>query len=107
MRLNSISNSYLRLVYRLIFLLSTEERGLLHAPEASEEQRKVYAEGYSIARLRDRAQRRRHYDHHRDLWHSLQITFRALAQGRAHLRVCRLWADCSAPINARHWTAQP
>ena len=71
----------LRLVYRLIFLLSTEERGLLHAPEASEEQRKVYAEGYSIARLRDRAQRRRHYDHHRDLWQSLQITFRALAHG--------------------------
>ena len=70
-----------RLVYRLLFLFSTEERGLLHAPEASEEQRKVYAEGYSIARLRDRAQRRRHYDHHRDLWHSLQITFRGLAQG--------------------------
>ena len=71
----------LRLVYRLIFLLSTEERDLLHAPEASEEQRKVYAEGYSVARLRDRAQRRRHYDHHRDLWQGLQITFRALAQG--------------------------
>ena len=75
----------LRLVYRLIFLLSTEERGLLHAPEASEEQRKVYAEGYSVARLRDRAQRRRHYDHHRDLWQSLQITFRALAQGEPAL----------------------
>ena len=71
----------LRLVYRLLFLFSTEERGLLHASEASEEQRKVYAEGYSIARLRDRAQRRRHYDHHRDLWQSLQITFRALGQG--------------------------
>ena len=71
----------LRLVYRLLFLFSTEERGLLHAPEASEEQRKVYAEGYSIARLRDRAERRRHYDHHRDLWQSLQITFRALARG--------------------------
>ena len=77
----------LRLVYRLLFLFSTEERGLLHAPEASEEQRKVYAEGYSIARLRDRAQRRRHYDHHRDLWQSLQITFRALAQRGACLRV--------------------
>lgn len=75
----------LRLVYRLLFLLSTEERGLLHAPDATEDQRKLYAEGYSIARLRDRAQRRRHYDHHRDLWQSLQITFRALARGEPAL----------------------
>ncbi|MYH62087.1 MAG: hypothetical protein F4148_10100 [Caldilineaceae bacterium SB0675_bin_29] len=71
----------LRLVYRLIFLFSTEERNLLHSPEATEEQRKVYAEGYSLSRLRERAERRRHYDNHRDLWQSLQITFNALARG--------------------------
>ena len=80
----------LRLVYRLLFLLSTEERGLLHAPDATEDQRKLYAEGYSIARLRDRAQRRRHYDHHRDLWQSLQITFRALARGAPALGLSAL-----------------
>ena len=71
----------LRLVYRLIFLFSTEERNLLHAPEAAAVQRQVYAEGYSLSRLRDRAERRRHYDHHQDLWQSLQITFNALARG--------------------------
>ena len=71
----------LRLVYRLIFLLSTEERNLLHSPDTTEDQRKVYAEGYSLSRLRERAERRRHYDHHADLWQSLQITFNALARG--------------------------
>ncbi len=71
----------LRLVYRLIFLFSTEERNLLHAPEATAAQRQVYAEGYSLSRLRERAERRRHYDHHQDLWQSLQITFNALALG--------------------------
>ena len=71
----------LRLVYRLIFLFSAEERNLLHAPGATGEQRKVYAEGYSLSRLRERAERRRHYDHHQDLWQSLQITFNALARG--------------------------
>ena len=75
----------LRLVYRLIFLFSTEERGLLHTPEATNEQRKLYAEGYSLSRLRGRAERRRHYDHHRDLWQGLQITFGALARGASAL----------------------
>ena len=71
----------LRLVYRLIFLFSTEERNLLHSPDATEDQRQVYAEGYSLSRLRERAERRRHYDHHGDQWQSLQITFNALALG--------------------------
>lgn len=71
----------LRLVYRLIFLLSTEERNLLHSPDATEEQRMVYSEGYSLSRLRERAERRRHYDLHCDLWQSLQITFNAVARG--------------------------
>ena len=75
----------LRLVYRLIFLFSTEERNLLHAPDATEVQRQVYAEGYSLSRLRERAERRRHYDHHRDLWQSLHITFNALARGATPL----------------------
>ena len=71
----------LRLVYRMLFLFTAEERDLLHAPNATEEQRAVYTEGYSISRLRERALRRRYYDHHADIWASLQITFRALARG--------------------------
>ena len=71
----------LRLVYRMLFLFTVEERDLLHAPDATDEQREIYAQGYSLSRLRERALRRRYYDHHADIWASLQITFRALARG--------------------------
>ena len=71
----------LRLVYRLLFLLTAEERDLLHDPASSDAQRSLYAEGYSLSRLRERAARRRHYDRYPDLWRGLQIVFRALAEG--------------------------
>ena len=63
----------LRLIYRLLFLLAVEERHLLHNPEATDEQRHLYSDGYAIARLRERALRRRHYDRYTDLWQGLQI----------------------------------
>ena len=71
----------LRLVYRMLFLFTAEERDLLHSPDAIAEERAVYAQGYSLSRLRERALRRRYYDHHADIWAGLQITFRALAHG--------------------------
>ena len=71
----------LRLVYRMLFLFTAEERDLLHAPDASDRERSVYAEGYALSRLRERALRRRHYDRNADLWQGLQVTFRALARG--------------------------
>jgi hypothetical protein len=43
----------LRLVYRLIFLLTAEDRNLLHASEAPAAARKLYADGYSLGALRD------------------------------------------------------
>ena len=75
----------LRTVYRLLFLFATEERDLLHVPEASEEMRRIYSEGYSVSRLRDRALMGRHYDHHEDLWSSLQILFTALQRGEPRI----------------------
>ena len=75
----------LRIVYRLLFLFTTEERDLLHVPEASEEMRRIYSEGYSLSRLRDRALMGRHYDHHEDLWSSLQIVFTALQRGEPRI----------------------
>lgn len=75
----------LRLVYRLLFLFAAEERNLLHLPTASDEQRALYAQGYSLARLRERALKRRHYDRHHDLWLGLKILFRALASGESRL----------------------
>ena len=75
----------LRLVYRMLFLLSAEERDLLHAPDASKAQRAIFADGYSLSRLRERSLRRRHYDRHQDLWQNIQITFRAVSQGQSAL----------------------
>ena len=43
----------LRLVYRLIFLLTVEERGQLHPSGADPQAVQLYAEGYGLRRLRD------------------------------------------------------
>lgn len=80
----------LRLVYRLIFLFTVEERGLLQ-PEVKDvtaEQlaaRKAYADGYSQSRLRSRCMRRRAYDQYHDLWDATRVVFRGLARGEALL----------------------
>jgi N-6 DNA Methylase len=75
----------LRLVYRLIFLLAAEDRGLLHPPSAPTAARKLYAEGYSVGTLRDRAVRRTAWDRHHDRWEGLLIVFAALARGERRL----------------------
>jgi hypothetical protein len=75
----------LRFVYRLIFLLAAEDRNLLHAPDVLAEPRKLYAEGYSVGLLRDRAVRRAAWDRHHDRWEGLLITFAALARGEKRL----------------------
>lgn len=80
----------LRLVYRMLFLFTAEERELLHAPESGDRERGVYEEGYALTRLRDRALRRRNYDRNADLWQGLQITFRALARGAPGLGLSAL-----------------
>jgi hypothetical protein len=85
LRLPEFFGQLLRLVYRLIFLLAAEDRNLLHAPDASATARKLYAEGYSVGALRDRAVRRAAWDRHHDLWEGLLITFAALARGEPRL----------------------
>ncbi|MFT0732885.1 Eco57I restriction-modification methylase domain-containing protein [Ralstonia wenshanensis] len=82
----------LRLVYRLIFLSTVEDRRdrssnerLVFAPDASDEAKARYLEGYSLTWLRERAVRRSQHDRHADLWQALAITFRALAHGEAAL----------------------
>lgn len=78
-------NELLRLVYRLIFLLAAEDRSLLHPPDAPEQARKLYADGYSLGALRDRAIRRSGWDQFHDRWEGLLIVFRALAHGEPRL----------------------
>jgi hypothetical protein len=75
----------LRLIYRLIFLFAAEDRGLLHAPSASQATRKIYAEGYSMGRLRERSMRRVAWDRHGDAWEGLKSTFSALRGGEEKL----------------------
>ena len=82
----------LRLIYRLIFLATVEDRrdrdtgnSLIFAPGASTKVQQRYLKGYSLGWLRDRAVRRSQHDRHADLWQALTITFRALANGEPHL----------------------
>ncbi|ARL21116.1 Eco57I restriction-modification methylase domain-containing protein [Burkholderia pseudomallei] len=72
----------LRLVYRFIFLLTIEERGLLHPEQADPEAVRLYQDGYSLRRLRERARRRRAWDRHADLWQGIKPVFTGLASGQ-------------------------
>ena len=75
----------LRLVYRLVFLLTVEERNLLHPRDASDPARRLYADGYGLRRLRDRAVRGSAHDRQGDLWETVRIVFRSLAGGELRL----------------------
>lgn len=71
----------LRVVYRLIFVLTTEDRDLLHTPDATGETREIYSDGYALSRLALRARRRASRDRHHDAWEGVKVLFRALQKG--------------------------
>ncbi|OZB57166.1 MAG: restriction endonuclease [Halothiobacillus sp. 14-56-357] len=78
----------LRLIYRFIFLFSVEERGLLHPKDVSKDAqaaRRAYAEGYAVARLRDRCLKRRALNRFDDHWQALRIVFKGLSEGEPRL----------------------
>jgi hypothetical protein len=82
----------LRLVYRLIFLATVEDRvdaatglSLVFTPNSTPEVQQRYKAGYSITWLRERAARKSSFDTHSDLWQALSITFDGLAQGQSAL----------------------
>jgi hypothetical protein len=75
----------LRLVYRQIFLLTVEEREILHRTDANPQAVALYAEGYSLRRLRERAVRRSAHDRHGDLWQTLKQVWLGLAVGESLL----------------------
>lgn len=78
----------LRLIYRLIFVFSVEERGLLHPKDDSKEAlaaRRAYAEGYAVARLRDLCLKRRARNRFDDHWQALRIVFKGLREGEPRL----------------------
>lgn len=75
----------LRLVYRLIFVLTAEARDVLHPDGTSQNVRDRYRDGYAMARVRDRAARRSSHDRHADGWKGARIVLRALAEGEPAL----------------------
>lgn len=75
----------LRLVYRLIFVLTVEERGLLHPEGTLDGARSLYAGGYSLRALRERVVRRSAHDRSHDVWEALKVVFRGLAVGQPAL----------------------
>ncbi|MCC7535012.1 MAG: N-6 DNA methylase [Deltaproteobacteria bacterium] len=78
-------NQLLRLVYRIIFLLTVEERGLLHPDGADQKARALYASGYSLGRLRERCVKRSAHDRFGDLWQATKIIFGGLTVGEPRL----------------------
>ena len=75
----------LRLAYRLIFLVTVEERDVLHPDTSDEAARKLYAAGYSLRRLCERAVKRSAHDRHHDHWEAVKIAFRGLSTGEPRL----------------------
>ncbi|RAW46755.1 restriction endonuclease [Halorubrum sp. 48-1-W] len=72
----------LLIVYRLLFLLYAEQRGMMASRES------IYTEEYAVTNLREKAETRRSTkDDNTDLWHGLQITFRLVEEGNDELDV--------------------
>lgn len=74
----------LRVIYRIIFLLYAEQRGLLggHGGPGND----LYLENYSITAIRDFAvetieDNNFQHDSHTDLWEGLLITFKMISEG--------------------------
>ena len=83
----------LREVYRFLFLSTIEERDLLFSHSTDEAQltpelrkaHKIYREGYSIHRLAEKSRRIPANDKYTDIWHGIQVVFKALQQGNEKL----------------------
>jgi hypothetical protein len=75
----------LRLIYRFLFLIVTEERNLVYPDsrdEAVQKKRKIYYDFYSIERLRRLAAKLHFVDGHKhDLWEGLKSTFLIFENG--------------------------
>jgi hypothetical protein len=85
----------LRLIYRLLFLMVSEERGLLSKDP-------TYRQHYSVSRLRGLVDVRSAYTEHEDLWLGLRILFRVLQDERfgSLLGLPALNGELFAPLRA-------
>jgi hypothetical protein len=74
-----------RLIFRFIFLLIVEGRELLHPKASSAAARKLYAEGYSIRRLREQSIRLSAREGLSDLWDRTRTVLRGIEEGEPRL----------------------
>ena len=73
---NAYYRQLLSFVYRLLFLMVSEERKILFTTGDDTERHNIYHRYYSVTSLRERAERRYAGDNHTDLWQGLAQTFR-------------------------------
>lgn len=67
----------LRLIYRYLFLMVSEERKLVGPDEKNDTHQKIYERYYSISRLREKVERPINpEERHWDLWEAVKETFR-------------------------------
>jgi hypothetical protein len=71
----------LYVVYRVLFLMFTEQRGMMSNRDS------LFTEEYSITKLRERAEQREKGDRNTDLWEGLKSTFELVGKGDENLAV--------------------
>ncbi len=71
----------LYVVYRLLFLMFTEQRGMMS------QRNSLYIKEYSITRLRERAEEHGEGDRNTDLWEGVKTTFHLVGKGDDSLGV--------------------
>ncbi|RLC46724.1 MAG: restriction endonuclease, partial [Candidatus Cloacimonadota bacterium] len=70
-------SNLLHLIYRLLFLMVIEERGLIFADDVPKEKRDIYYNYYSLNRIRNLSEKRYLAEaKYADLWISIKNTFR-------------------------------
>lgn len=90
----------LRLIYRLLFLMVTEERDLIFPKKADRKQREIYYQYYSLNRLRKLSEKRHFADKNfHDAWVALKSNFRLFDGGPAgaKLGIAPLAGDLFSP----------
>jgi len=90
----ALYKQFLKLVYRLIFLLVAEDRGLVSSDA-------VYREHYGIGRLRRFLEIRSSFSDHTDLWMGLRVLWRILGDERlaSLLFLAPLNGELFAPVD--------
>lgn len=77
----------LRMVYRMIFLMTAEDRNVLLDPAADPDAAALFRKGYSTDLLRERARQRGAWDRHADAYQGMRVLVRAASAGELRLGI--------------------